>query len=491
MQIETPSIAQSRLTPELLSRLAEIVGESGLVRDPDDLEPYLREQRGNFKGRSPLCVLPASTQQVAAVVKTLAEAGVPMVPQGGNTGLRGGAVAGLVSEEVIINLKRMNRVLSVDHDNFTLTVEAGCILSDVQAAAVAADRLFPLSLAAEGSCQIGGNLATNAGGTQVLRYGNARELVLGLEVVLPDGRVLDMLRGLRKDNTGYDLRHLFCGAEGTLGIITAAVLKLFPRPREQVTAMLALPNLQAAIAVLSRARAETGDAITGCEFISRTALDMVLRHIPGTREPLAQRSLHYLLLEATSTAIPRDGEAHSSSAEQLRRTCEQLFAECSDAGLIEDAVIAQSAAQRSEFWRIRESIPEAQKPEGVSLKHDVAVPVPRVAEFVHLASERVQAAVPGLRVCAFGHIGDGNIHFNLSQPIEGSGAAFLAERERIAAIVHDLAVDLQGSFSAEHGIGSLKRNELRRYRSEVELSVMRSIKAALDPKGLMNPGKVL
>ena len=489
--MQTDSNVHSRLTPQVRRRLAEIVGDSGLVQEADELEPYLREQRGTYKGRSPLVVLPASTAQVAAVVQTLADAGIPIVPQGGNTGLCGGAVAGLGGEEVIVNLKRMNRVLAADADNFTLTVEAGCILSDVQAAAAAVDRLFPLSLAAEGSCQIGGNLATNAGGTQVLRYGNARELVLGLEVVLPDGRVLDMLRGLRKDNTGYDLRHLFCGAEGTLGIITAAVLKLFPRPREQVTAMLALPNLQAAIAVLSRARAETGDAITACEFISRTALDMVLRHIPGTREPLPDRHRLYLLLEATSTAVPEAGAARSASAEQLLRTCEGLFAECSDAGLIDDAAIAQNAAQRAEFWRIRESIPEAQKPEGVSLKHDVAVPVSRVAEFVEEASARVQAAVPGLRVCAFGHIGDGNIHFNLSQPVGVAGAAFLAERERIAALVHDLAVAMHGSFSAEHGIGCLKRDELRRYRSEVELAVMRSIKAALDPKGLMNPGKVL
>jgi D-lactate dehydrogenase (cytochrome) len=436
-------------------------------------------------------VLPASTQQVSQVVQTLYAAGVPIVPQGGNTGLCGGAVAGLDGEEVIINLKRMNRVLGADPDNFTLTVEAGCILSDVQAAAAAVDRLFPLSLAAEGSCQIGGNLATNAGGTQVLRYGNARDLVLGLEVVLPDGRILDTLRGLRKDNTGYDLRHLFCGAEGTLGIITAAVLKLFPRPREQVTAMLALSSLQAAIPVLARARAETGDAITACEFISRTALDMVLRHIPGTREPLAQRYEQYLLLEATSTAIPEQGAARSESAEQLLRACEGLFSECSDAGLIEDAALAQSPAQRAEFWRIRESIPEAQKPEGVSLKHDVAVPVSRVAEFVQEASARVQAAVPGLRVCAFGHIGDGNIHFNLSQPVGMSASAFLAERERVATLVHDLAVAMNGSFSAEHGIGCLKRDELRRYRSEVELDVMRAIKQALDKKGLMNPGKVL
>jgi FAD/FMN-containing dehydrogenase len=483
----------SGLPQGVYERLLAIVGQAGLISDPDELVPYLREQRGTYQGRSRLCILPSTTEQTAEVVRTLYEAQVAMVPQGGNTGLCGGAVAAESGDQVLINLRRMNRIRAIDADNFTLTAEAGCILADVQAAALAAERLFPLSLAAEGSCQIGGNLATNAGGTQVLRYGNARELVLGLEVVLPDGRILDTLRGLRKDNTGYDLRHLFCGAEGTLGIITAAVLKLFPRPREQVTAMLALPNLHAAIAVLTRARAETGDAITGCEFISRTALDMVLRHIPGTREPLRDRHDLYLLIEATSTAsLPEAGDDDSRhGGKALQQACERLFEQCSDAGLIDDAAIAQNAGQRAEFWRLRESIPEAQKPEGVSLKHDVSVPVSRVADFVIEASARVQAALPGLRVCAFGHIGDGNIHFNLSQPVGVPGATFVAERERIAGIVHDLAVSMNGSFSAEHGIGRLKRDELRRYRSPVELSVMQSIKQALDPRGLMNPGKVL
>jgi len=483
------------LSSDVYSRLLSIVGQSALITDADELVPYLREQRGNYQGHSQLCILPSTTQQVADVVRTLYEAGIPMVPQGGNTGLCGGAVAAESGEQVLINLKRMNRIRAVDADNFTLTVEAGCILADVQAAALAAERLFPLSLAAEGSCQIGGNLATNAGGTQVLRYGNARELVLGLEVVLPDGRILDMLRSLRKDNTGYDLRHLFCGAEGTLGIITAAVLKLFPRPREQVTAILALPNLHAAISVLSLARTETGDAITGCEFISRTALDMVLRHIPGTRDPLPGKHDLYLLLEATSTSSESapDGEAAqgSEAGRALLRTCERLFEQCSDAGLIDDAAIAQNAGQRAEFWRLRESIPEAQKPEGASLKHDVSVPVSLVADFVVEASTRVTAALPGLRVCAFGHIGDGNIHFNLSQPIGSPASAFVAERDRISTLVHDLAVAMGGSFSAEHGIGRLKRDELRRYRSPVEVAVMQSIKAALDPRGLMNPGKVL
>ena len=471
-----------------MARLRDIVGDAGLVTEADALQPFLAEQRGNYRGRSALCIRPATTEETAQVVGLLYEAGVPMVPQGGNTGLCGGAVAAESGDQVLINLGRMNRVRAIDPENYTITVEAGCILADVQAAALAADRLFPLSLAAEGSCQIGGNLSTNAGGTQVLRYGNARELVFGLEVVLPDGRVLDTLRGLRKDNTGYDLRHLFCGAEGTLGILTAAVLKLFPRPREQVTAILAVPSLHDAISVLSRARAETGDAITGCEFISRTALDMVLRHVPGSRDPLAGRHDLYILLEATSTAEPRQGQRPGGA---LREQVEHLLEVCSEAGWIDDAVIAQNAAQSAAFWRLRESISDSQKPEGASMKHDVAVPVSCVATFVVEASRLVQEALPGLRVVAFGHIGDGNIHFNLSQPVGASPQAFMAERDRISAIVHDLAVSMNGSFSAEHGIGRLKRDELRRYRSLVELETMRAIKAALDPKGLMNPGKVL
>ena len=473
---------------ELLSQLRTMVGDAGLITDPDALIPFLVEQRGNYHGKSALCICPASTSETAAVVKLLYEAGVAMVPQGGNTGLCGGAVPAETGQEVLINLRRMNRVRSIDAENFTITVEAGCILSDVQAAAAAADRLFPLSLAAEGSCQIGGNLATNAGGTQVLRYGNARDLVLGLEVVLPDGRTLDMLRGLRKDNTGYDLKHLFCGAEGTLGIITAAVLKLFPRPSAQVTALLSVRDLAAAITLLGRARAETGDAVTAFEFISRRALEFVLRHIPGTREPLSRRHDCYVLFEATSTAKPVPGEL---PGRVLTEQVEGLLDWASEAGLVTDAVLAQSPAQSLELWRLRETVPEAQKPEGASLKHDVSVPVSRVAEFVAEATRRVEAALPGVRVCAFGHIGDGNIHFNLSQPPHAERAVFLAERDRIARLIDDLVVSMNGSFSAEHGIGRLKRKELIEYRNPVEVAVMQAIKAALDPKGLLNPGKVL
>jgi D-lactate dehydrogenase (cytochrome) len=404
-----------------------------------------------------------------------------MVPQGGGTGLCGGAVPSSTGEQVVISLARMNRIRSVDPGSFTMTVEAGCVLADIQRAAESVGLLFPLSLGAEGSCQIGGNLSTNAGGTQVLRYGNSRDLVLGLEVVLPDGQVLDMLRGLRKDNTGYHLSGLFCGAEGTLGIITAAVLKLFPQPREVVTALLAVPDLDAVIKLLSLARSATGDALSGCEFIPRIALDMVLRHIPNTRDPFPTAYPHYLLVEAQSGS--EDG--------RLTQEVERLLGQAADEELILDATVAQSQAQADALWHIRESIPDAQKPEGLSVKHDVSIPIQLVPRFVREASHLVEAEVPGIRVVAFGHVGDGNVHFNLSQPVGLDRASYARHRDRLSQLVHELAMSMGGSFSAEHGIGQLKRDELVRYRSAVELQVMRKIKAALDPSGLMNPGKVL
>jgi FAD/FMN-containing dehydrogenase len=477
------------LSPAVLDALRATVGEAGLLREPDAQLPYVTEQRGNYRGRAALVVRPQSTTEVAEVARILYAAGVAMVPQGGNTSLCGASTPSERGDEVVISLGRMNRVRALDAAGFTMTVEAGCVLADLQAAAAEADRLFPLSLAAEGSCQIGGNLSTNAGGTQVLRYGNARELVLGIEVVLPDGRVLDLLRGLRKDNTGYNLVHLFCGAEGTLGIITAAVLKLFPRPRAVATALLAVRDLRAALEILARARAATADGLTACEFIPRIALEFVLRHIPNTREPLPHAYPYYLLLEAQASGAS-GGTAASDEARldvQLASLLEQATAD----GLVLDGVLAQSAAQAAELWRLRESISEAQKPEGHSLKHDVAVPLGRLARFVDEASAAVQAAVPGVRVVAFGHVGDGNVHFNLSQPPGMARAAFANERERLARIVHDLAMAAGGSFSAEHGVGRLKRDELVRYRSPVELEVMRGIKRLFDPKGLMNPGKVL
>ena len=476
----TPS-QPSKLPPGFVQTLAAIVGDAGLLTDADAIEPFLTEPRGTYRGQTELVVRPASTAELSAVMTACANAQIAMVPQGGGTGLCGGAVPSSTGDQVVISLARMNRIRSIDPHSFTMTVEAGCILADIQRAAESVDLLFPLSLGAEGSCQIGGNLSTNAGGTQVLRFGNSRDLVLGLEVVLPDGQVLDMLRGLRKDNTGYHLAGLFCGAEGTLGIISAAVLKLFPQPREVATALVAVPDLDAVIKLLSLARSATGDALSGCEFIPRIALEMVLRHIPGTRDPFPTPYPHYLLLEAQS----------GSEEGRVTQEVEKLLADAVDSELILDATVAQSPAQAEALWHIRESIPDAQKPEGLSVKHDVSLPIHLVPQFVKQASQLVQTEVPGIRVVAFGHVGDGNVHFNLSQPLDMDRATYASHRHKLSELVHELAMSMGGSFSAEHGIGQLKRDELRRYRSDSELQVMRKIKAALDPHGLMNPGKVL
>jgi FAD/FMN-containing dehydrogenase len=462
-----------------LDRIKAIVGERGWVADAAAREPYLAETRGLFRGETDLVVRPGSTAEVAAVVRACAEAGIAMVPQGGNTGLCGGAVAHAGS--VIISLARLNRIRDIDPLTYTMTVEAGCILADLQAAAAQHDRLFPLSLAAEGSCQIGGNLSTNAGGTAVLRYGNARELVLGLEVVLPDGQVWDGLRRLRKDNTGYDLKNLFMGAEGTLGLITAAVLKLFPRPLDSATAFVAVRDVYAAAELLARARGETGDAVSTFELMNRTCLDMVLKHVPGTADPLAERHEQYVLIQLTT---PR-ADAGLASA------LEDCLARAAEAGIVLDAAIAQSEAQAKAFWRLREEVSDVQKYEGGSIKHDVAVPISRIAEFIDVATRRVEAELPGIRVCAFGHVGDGNVHFNLSQPLGMDTKAYLAQWGRFGKIVHDIAGDMDGSFSAEHGIGELKLSEMMQYKAPVELELMRRLKRTLDPLNLMNPGKVV
>jgi FAD/FMN-containing dehydrogenase len=466
----------------VFARLRAIVGPKGWIADAADMERFVTEERAMFRGRAAAVVRPASTAEVAAVVTACAEAGIAIVPQGGNTSLCGGSVPSQSGEEIVLNLGRMSRVRAIDPMNYTIEVEAGCVLADIQRAAADADRLFPLSLAAEGSCQIGGNLSTNAGGTGVLRYGNARDLVLGLEVVLPDGSVLDGLSRLRKDNTGYDLRHLFCGAEGTLGIITAAVLKLFPKPRDQRTALIALPGSEACVPLLSMARAATGDAVTAFEYIDRICLDFVFKHAPGTSDPLRERHKHYVLMELTTTAA---GDT------TLGARFETLMEQALNEGLILDAAVAQNQAQTRQLWKLRESIPEAQKHEGASIKHDVSVAVSRVPEFINRATELVEQALPGVRVVAFGHVGDGNVHFNLSQPVGADPIEFAAERPRLNALVHELIHEMGGSISAEHGIGQLKRNELVRYKSAAAIDVMRRIKAALDPHNIMNPGKVL
>lgn len=463
----------------LLRQLAAIVGDQALLTG-SDMVASLTDWRGRYTGRARCVVKPASTEEVAAVVTLCAQQGVPMVPQGGNTGLCGGATPHATGDEVVINLSRMHRIRAIDAANNTITVEAGCVLQAVQEAAIQAERFFPLSLAAEGSCQIGGNLSTNAGGVNVLRYGNMRELVLGLEAVLPDGRIWHGLRSLRKDNTGYDLKQLFIGAEGTLGIITAAVLKLFPVPRHTATAWVALNDPAAAVALLAQLRGTCGERVSGFEIIGRAALDLVLKHIPNSRDPLSQSAPWYVLVELTDTLPNFD----------LLGALEDLLAEQIAAHCIIDAAVAQDLAQRQALWWLRESISEAQRLEGVSIKHDIAVPVSRIAEFLTRADEALRHVFPDVRIVAFGHIGDGNLHYNLSKPQPIANAEFMAATPAANRIVHDLVASLDGSISAEHGIGQLKRAELAHYKSAVELDLMRAIKRMLDPHDVMNPGKI-
>ncbi len=474
--------AIARPIPEgVLDRMRAILGPKGWTSDAHELEPHLIDERRNYRGATPLLARPQATEEVAAIVRLCAEEGVPIVPQGGNTSMCGASVPFAHGGEIVLSLSRMNRVRGIDALNHTITVEAGCVLADVQAAAADADRLFPLSLGGEGTCQIGGNLSTNAGGTGVLSYGNARDLVLGLEVVLPDGRVWDGLRALRKDNTGYDLKHFFVGAEGTLGIITAAVLKLFPRPREVVTALAALGRMEAAVELLSRMRAATGDMVTGFELMPRNAIDLARHHIPDLMVPLEGEFGHCVLIELSS-ANPDGG---------LGAALESALGQAFEDGLVTDAAIAASEGQAAGLWRIREAIPESQKMEGGGIKHDVSVAVSRVPEFIREATARAEAVLPGIRVFAFGHVGDGNVHFNLNWPEGADREAFLARWEEFNRVVHDLVAEMGGSISAEHGIGRLKREELARYAPEVELDLMRRVKAAFDPAGIMNPGKVL
>ena len=464
----------------LVEQLRAIVGERGLLTEAEDLAPFTVDWRGQFRGHAALLVKPASTEEMAQVVAALATAGVGIVPQAGNTSLCGASVPDATGTQAVVNVSRMNRVRAIDLDNDTITVEAGCILADLQRVAEENDRLFPLSLAAEGSCEVGGNISTNAGGTQVLRYGNMREQVLGLEVVLPDGRVWDGLRGLRKDNTGYDLKHLFIGAEGTLGIVTAAVLKLHPRPRAIATALVAVPDPAAAVALLGRLRAACGERVTGFELVSRACLDLVFRNIPGNRDPLPRPHAWYVLVELF------DSMAGPALAEML----EAALGEAAESGLADDAVVASSQAQRLALWALRENISDAQKTEGVSVKHDVSVPVSQVPRLIAESDLALQAAFPGIRIVAFGHVGDGNLHYN-AFPAAGEARDFAAWGPQVNRVVYDVVHRLGGSISAEHGIGALKRDELPHYKGALELELMRAIKRSLDPRGIMNPGKVL
>jgi len=481
------SFTVTGMTPAVLARLKAAVDASGWVDDPGLIAPHLVEERGLYRGEAAFMLRPATTAAVAAITRICADAKLPIAVQGGNTGLVGGGVPGAggpgtAGAEVLVNLGRLDKIRALDAANHAITVEAGCILANLQAKAAEAGFLFPLSLASEGSCQIGGNLATNAGGNGVLRYGTMRDLVLGLEVVLPDGRVWDGLRSLRKDNTGYALKHLFIGAEGTLGIITAAVLKLFPLPRSTVTAFVAVATPADAVALLGRARKACSDLISAFELVPRIGIELVTRHIPGTRDPFPVPHPNYVLIEVSSARADDPGP---------RQALEAVLAEALEGGMARDAVIAESEAQARHLWKLRDELSPAQKREGACIKHDVSVPVSSLAAFIAEATKAVTAILPGIRVVAFGHIGDGNVHFNLSQPEGSDPAAYLARWGEFNRVVHDITVGMNGSISAEHGIGRLKRAELAHYRTATELDLMRAVKRAIDPENRMNPGRIL
>lgn len=456
------------------------MGPDGIVA-PESAAGLLIDERNLYRGRAALVVRPNSVDECSRVMRICNDAGIGVVPQGGNTGYCGGATPFDAERQILLSTSRMNRIREIDAIGFTATVEAGVVLAKAQAAAAEHELLFPLSMGSEGSCQIGGNLSTNAGGLAVLRYGTARELVLGLEVVLPNGDVLSELKGLRKDNTGYDLKALFLGAEGTLGLITAAVLKLFPAPRMRQTAWMAVTSPAAACALLGRARRESGDQVVSAEYVSRRSLELVLRHVEGARDPLDAPHEHYVLLELAS----------ADDEQVLREKLERVLASGFEDGEIEDGVLAESGPQRDALWLLRERVPEAERRDGGSVKHDISVRISRVPEFLERA-EPALANIADHRLSIYGHIGDGNLHYNLLPPPGRSIETFRAgDSEALSRCVHDIAASLGGSFSAEHGVGILKAHELERYKSPEALSVMRAVKGALDPKGIMNPGKML
>jgi len=465
----------------ILDDIRAITGPAGFIDQPEDMAPYLREHRGLYTGETALIVRPASVAEVAAVVKLCAQSGTAVVPQGGNTGLVGGQIPFPGDNAILLNLSRMNRIQMIDLLNDTVTLEAGVTLAALQSAARDAGRLFPLHLASGGSAQMGGLISTNAGGNAVLRYGMMRDLVLGIEAVLPDGQIWNGLRGLRKDNTGYDLKQLFIGGEGTLGVVTRAVVKLFPAPQCVETAMLGVPDVASSIALLPVLRAAAGDQLTGFELLPRIGVEFVLRHIPGARDPMAAPYPWYVLIEISS----------GYEASIVRAMLEAVLANAVAKGLVKDAVIAQTQSQARALWALRENLSDVQKLEGASIKHDISVPVSAIAEFITRASAVVTAMLPGIRPVPFGHMGDGNVHFNLSQPIGMDSAAFLARWDEFNKIVHDIVADLGGSISAEHGLGRMKRSEITRYKSALEMGLMRAVKHALDPKGIMNPGKLV
>lgn len=478
--MNAPTANPMRLAPapELMARFAAIVGDKYAITDPDALAPHLVEGRGLYHGHTAMMLKPANTAEVAAILKLANETRTAIVPQGGNTGLVGGQIP--FDGEIILSLTRLDKIREVDIESNTMTLEAGVVLQKAQDAAHAAGRLFPLSLGSEGSCTIGGNLSSNAGGTGALAYGIARELMVGIEVVLADGRVMNLLRKLKKDNTGYDLRHLFVGAEGTLGIITTAVVKLFPQPRAVETAFIGLPSPEAAVKLLNLAQSRIGGTVTGFELMVRGIIEFALKHGHNVRDPLGSVQPWYVLMEVSS-----------QQETGLRDNVEGFLAEAIEQGLVGDATIAASLDQAKAFWHMRHTLTEVQKPEGGSIKHDVSVPVASVPQFIAEASKAVVELIPGSRPVPFGHVGDGNMHFNVSQPVGADKDAFLAQWKDVNAVVDKIVLKLNGSFSAEHGIGKLKRETLAKVKDPVALGLMRDLKQMFDPNGILNPGKVL
>jgi FAD/FMN-containing dehydrogenase len=468
-------------TPELLNQLKQIVGPSGVVDQPQDIAPYLVDHRKLYRGATSLVLRPGSTEQVSQILKLCHAHHIGVVPVGGNTSYCGGATPSSAGNEIVVLLSRLKRIRHIDPNNYTLTVEAGCVLAEVQQAAEAAERLFPLSLGSEGSCQIGGNLSTNAGGTAVLRYGMARDLVLGLEVVLPDGRVLDDLNALRKNNTGYDLRDLFIGAEGTLGIITAATLKLYPLPRTRVTALAAVDDPAAAVALLSFLRSSGSDALSTFELMPRIAIELVCRHIAGINDPFDDTHPWYVLIEASTAQL----------TDHLTEELSEVLVRAQQNQLVREVLLAQSSSQREFFWRIRETIPEAQTRAGGSIKHDVSVSISDLPKFIDEGTALCKRIAPEGVMVIYGHLGDGSLHFNINTPDAGAHPEFFAKKAALNNAVHELAMRYRGSISAEHGIGQLKRDELAEFKNPVAMQLMHTIKQALDPHGIMNPGKVL
>ena len=474
-------MAQPSPEPDLLSRLREAVDPRHLVTDADELAPRLVDWRRKYAGATQGLVKPGTTAEVAAVVRACADTGTPIVTQGGHTGLVGGSTPDLDGRAIILSTERLTRIRDIDPLNNTMTVEAGCILQTLQEEAARHERLFPLSLAAEGTCRIGGNLATNAGGLNVLRYGNARDQVLGLEVVLADGQVWDGLRTLRKDNTGYDLKQLFVGSEGTLGVITAATLKLQPQPLETATAFCAVRDVDAALDLLGRCQRATAQSLTSFELIPRMGIELSLKHVRGSVDPLTGAHDWYVLVEAKG--------GHGDGG--LKQALESALMQAYEDGLVLDAAPAESEGQAQAFWHLREAVVEAQRHEGGSIKHDIAVPVSSVPAFLTEATAKVREMIPGIRPVPFGHLGDGNLHFNLTQPEDADTQAFLSRWDEVNAAVHDIVASYRGSISAEHGLGQMKVAENARFKSAVELEMMRAIKRTLDPHNIMNPGKVV